>query len=74
MDIGGALAAHEDRIMATPGVVGVGVGEEAGRPAIVVFVEALTPDNASPEKLGLPASVEGHPLVVREIGTVTAHA
>ena len=72
MDVNEAKSAHEDELLAAPGVVGVGVGCEGGEDVIFVFVEQLTPENDVPEKLGLPARVEDFSLVMREIGSVKA--
>ena len=72
MDVNEAKSAHEDELLAAPGVVGVGVGSEGGEDVIFVFVEQLTPENDAPEKLGLPARVEDFSLVTRGIGSVKA--
>jgi hypothetical protein len=72
MDVNEAKAAHEDELFAAPGVIGVAVGTEGGEDAIVVLVDEMKPDSDTPEKLGLPARLEGFPVVLREVGMVTA--
>jgi hypothetical protein len=72
MDVHQAKAANQDRLMAAPGVVGVGVGRVRDSDAILVFVAVLTADNSTPGGLGVPEQLEGFPVVVREIGHITA--
>ncbi|MEW5684224.1 MAG: hypothetical protein AB1942_04830 [Pseudomonadota bacterium] len=52
------------RLMAIDGVCGVGVTESAGRPAIMIFVEGVTPELSR----ALPRQIEGHPVVVHDTG------
>jgi hypothetical protein len=68
MDITQVLAAHTDRLMAIPGVLGVGQGEVGGRPAVQVLVEHDTPSLRS----HLPDSLEGYPVQVVETGPIRA--
>lgn len=68
MDIDTVLAQHQDRLMALPDVTGVGIGERGGRPTIVVMARQLT----RALRTALPAQLDGHPVVVEEIGEVTA--
>jgi hypothetical protein len=59
---------HGNRLLELPGVTGVGIGEQSGKPTIVIMVKNLTPDvNAS-----LPQTLEGHPVFVEESGEITA--
>jgi len=62
------LEEHADRWMALPGVVGTAIGESDGRPCIVVFVAEES------DELGrqIPASVEGHLVVVEQTGEFRA--
>ncbi len=61
-----ALEKHTPELLAIPGVNGTGEGVENGRPAFIIFVK-----KKSPELLArLPQRIEGHPVVVREIGEV----
>lgn len=63
-------SAHEDRPLAAPGVIGVGVGKEGGRDVVLVFVTELGPGNDSPAKLGLPAQLDGFPVLVQRSATL----
>jgi hypothetical protein len=60
---------HEPRLMATPGVVSVGIGlDHEGQSAIIIGVE-------SQEKLNtvtLPEKLDGYPVKVQVIGTIRA--
>ncbi len=57
---------HEDGLMGTEGVVGVGVGRTArGQAAIVIMTEDLG-------VVGLPRSLDGVPVVVRFTGEIFA--
>lgn len=62
------LDANRDRLMAVPGVTGVGIGSKDGRPAIVILVKQLTTE----VRKSLPQSLEGCPVVVEQSGDVTA--
>lgn len=59
-DVHETKAAHTEALMAIPGVVGVGVGETAGKPVIRVFVERRTDE----VRERVPASLDGHPVEV----------
>ena len=61
------LREHEQRLMSTPHVQGVAVGERGGRPVIKVLVSAKPPGGFS-----VPASIGGFDVVVEEIGVVSA--
>ena len=69
MTIEEALSAHEDSLMAMPGVQSVGIGERQGKPVIQVFVDAKTPDKAQFVSQ-IPTEIEGYTVVVDEIGTI----
>lgn len=62
------LERHQDQLMATPGVTGVGIGEKDGKPAIIVMVREVTRDL----KLRLPQVIEGHPVVIEQSGEIFA--
>ncbi len=62
------LQEHTDRWMDVPGVVGTAIGELDGRPCIRVFVAHKTDELAA----GIPASVEGHPVVIEQTGEFRA--
>jgi hypothetical protein len=59
---------HTDEWMALPGVVGTGIGQDKGKPCILVF----TASNTAQVKQKIPSTVEGFPVVVRYIGEVRA--
>ena len=59
---------HTDYLMTLPGVVGTAIGESQGKPCIKVFVSQKT---AEIEK-GMPASLEGYPVVIEETGEFKA--
>ena len=58
---------HERELMATPGVVGVGIGERRGNPVLLVMVRERTP-----EVERLPRQIEGVPVEVELVGDVEA--
>jgi hypothetical protein len=68
MNIEQAFDRHHDRLMAVPGVTGLGIGDKDGKPAIVIMVKELTPDL----KARLPEALEGHPVVVEQSGEIVA--
>ena len=68
MNIEEVLDRHRDRLMAIPGVSGLGIGDKDGSPAIVIMVRQLTPDL----KARLPRALEGHPVVVEQSGEIVA--
>ena len=65
-DISAVLARHTDSLMAIPGVVGVGEGEQAGRATVYVMVERRTAELDA----ALPDSLEGYAVEVRETGLI----
>jgi hypothetical protein len=62
------LARHVQRLISLPGVAGVAEGEADGRPCIIVYAAERTPAVE-----GLPAELEGWPVVVRESGEFRGH-
>ena len=68
MNIEEVLGRHQERLMAVPGVSGVGVGQSDGKSAIVIMVKQLTPDL----KARLPRTLEGHAVVVEQSGEIVA--
>lgn len=68
MTIEQAFERHHDRLMAVPGVTGLGIGEQRGKPAIVVMVQQLTPAL----RAAIPRALEGHAVVVEESGAIVA--
>ena len=59
---------HTDEWMAIPGVVGTAVGQDQGRPCILVF----TASNTEQVRQEIPLMVEGYPVVVQHMGEVRA--
>ena len=57
------IARHAPRLMALPGVVGIGAGQVESRPCLILLVSSL--EGALPD---LPAMLEGYPLVVERTG------
>jgi len=60
---------HETQLMANPGVVSVGIGQDSkGQAAIVIGVESQD----ALEKIKLPEELEGYPVNVQIMGTIRA--
>ena len=66
--ISDVLTRNTGSLMAIPGVVGVGQGEQNGAPAVYVMVTVLT-DSV---RAALPDSIEGYPVVVTASGVIRA--
>ena len=65
MTIEEVLKKHQAALSALPGVTGVGLGEQDGRPVIIVFVDSSVPEiKLTPERI--PRELEGVPVDVRE--------
>lgn len=60
------LKKNTDPLMSIPGVVGVAVGERAGRPCILVLVREKTSEIMTK----IPAELEGFPVIVEETGAI----
>ena len=59
--------ANEERLLALPGVVLVGVGlSEDGEPAIIVGLDKDRPET----RAKVPATMDGYPVIVRVVGTI----
>ncbi len=69
MEIEQVLERQREALMRRPGAVGVGIGEHDGVMAIVLMVETKTPETVA----GLPRKIDGHPLVVQEVGKAAAY-
>ncbi len=63
-----AQAKLTDRVMALPGVVGLGIGECEGAPCIKVFVVQKTPQLES----AIPSTFEGFPVEIQVTGEIRA--
>ncbi|MTI19987.1 hypothetical protein E1176_03035 [Fulvivirga sp. RKSG066] len=53
--------------MAKKGVEGVSEGEHGGKPCIMVLA------SESPNKLELPKTFKGYPVVIKSVGEIEAH-
>jgi hypothetical protein len=64
------LAKYRESWMQVNGVIGIGEGlDKNAKPCVIIFVESLTPE----VEKRIPLSVEGVPLIIEEVGTVTIH-
>ena len=68
MPIEDVLDQYQDQWMATPGVVGVGVGASGSRPVLVVMVTELSPQI----KTAIPSRVAGYEVRFEVTGEITA--
>ena len=59
---------YESELMATPGVVGVGIGECNGRECIVVLVQ----DRTAQTYRQIPGTLDGHPVRIEVTGPIEA--
>lgn len=66
--IEGVLKINEERLMAIPGVVGVGVGESEGKPVVIIMVKELTPELRDK----LPQKLDGFGVRVEVVGEIIA--
>jgi hypothetical protein len=69
MKIEDVLARNEQDLLSTPGVVGVGVGERAGRPVILVMLDRP----ATELHQSLPSDLDGYPVEIEGVGEITAY-
>lgn len=60
---------HESSLMTLPHVVGVGIGEQDGKPVIEVLVKTKEAGAGLPS---IPESIEGYPVTIVEAGDVMA--
>lgn len=72
MSIDVIKAKYEERLMQLPNVVGVGIGEEAGKKVIKVFVTHKVPESELRPADVIPKKLEEYQTDVEEIGTLTA--
>jgi len=62
-------ATHQERLLALPGVVSVGIGRDAqGRSVIVVGLDQPRPQTQA----AIPRELEGYPVRVDVVGTIRA--
>jgi hypothetical protein len=67
LSISDVFDANQAMIMALPGVVGVGIGEQDGRPCIRVMVM-----DSSAGIAGMPDQLDGYLVIVDESGEIRA--
>jgi hypothetical protein len=60
---------HQKRLLAIPGVLGIGQGISQGKPCFRIYVDKLTPDLSAK----IPTVIEGYPVVVLQTGEIKAH-
>lgn len=72
MDIEATLRKHEDFLMGLPNVVGVGIGERAGKEVITVFVTHKVPAHTLATDEIVPKTLDGYETDVEEIGYISA--
>jgi hypothetical protein len=67
-DINAVLAAHDQELLAIPGVVGVYVGlrEDGRTQCLKVMLARLTPEN----QRAIPRQLEGYPVVTEVTGEI----
>lgn len=60
---------HENRLMALPGVVSVGIGRDReGNPAVIVGLDGPR----SETQARIPPQLEGYPIVIQILGPIKA--
>jgi hypothetical protein len=67
-----AKSRHEAELLGLPNVIGVGIGERAGKPVIKVFVTEKVPGSQLAPEERVPSSLDGHEIDVEAIGFVEA--
>lgn len=67
MGIDDVLARHRESLVAVPGVVGVGVTERGGQPAVLVMLSRVTPESKA-----LPEEIDGYPVLIEVTGEIAA--
>jgi hypothetical protein len=60
---------HERELLGLDGVQGVGIGDDHGRPAIMVYVDG----RSSAEQLNIPRRIDNVQVVVEESGAFEAY-
>jgi hypothetical protein len=72
LDIAAVQRQHSDALMALPNVIGVGIGERAGRPVIQVLVERKLPVEQLRREDVVPSELDGWETNVVEVGRPVA--
>ena len=60
---------HQKRLLAIPGVVGIGQGISQGKPCFRIYVDKLTPELSAK----IPREIEGYPVVILQTGEIKAY-
>ena len=60
---------HQKRLLAIPGVIGIGQGSSQGKPCFRIYVDKLTPELSAK----IPTTIEGYPVVVLQTGDIKAY-
>lgn len=71
MNIQDVIRRNEDELLKKPNVVGIGEGEQAGKPVIKVLVTHMPGSAVQPDEL-IPKMLEGYDVVVEESGVLQA--
>ena len=66
MSIESVMHEHEQELLGIPGVTGVGIGEQRGQQVIIAFVKKQPSEDALPSSQGIPTTLEGFTVDVRE--------
>jgi hypothetical protein len=72
MNIEAIQKKYEDHLMRLPNVTGVGIGENAGKKVIKVFVTHKVPVSSLQPQEIVPQKLDNYETDVEEIGVVTA--
>jgi len=72
MDIGDVKEKYQRDVMQMPNVIGIGIGEKAGKPVIKVLVTQKVPEASLQPQEIVPKTLDGYKTDVEETGTITA--
>jgi hypothetical protein len=64
LDIKSVLKKHEESLLKLPDVTGVGIGEEAGKEVIIVFVKEKSAKSLKEPQPIVPKNLEGYEVRV----------
>ena len=68
MKVKDVIKKHTEKLLALPGVVGIGEGELNGEPCILIFIR----DNQADLQKDIPSKLEGYPIVINKSGDFSA--
>ena len=72
MSIDDVKKLYEEQLMRLPNVIGVGVGDKAGKPVLKVLVTQKVPESSLQPQEVIPKTLGGYETDVEEVGTITA--